>query len=213
MAEIFDRFGPVGLKLLKFVCSAGTILFIALAESESGASALVQTSILFAAALILMPVMQFRPQLFDFISLSAIIALLARYQRRGTGPLWIVIPLIAIWSNFHGGFFIGLVAIGVYGGATMLEDRWSGRGFMRGLGILAITAAAAASTLCTFLIPPARDTWYTVIHSILNPMTRYTIGDWIPLIPSLVTRRPAAWIGNIFRSCSCSSPRHSFPSC
>ena len=186
MAAIFDRFGPVGLKMLKFVCSGGTILFVALAESESGAPTVVQASILFAAALILMPVMQFRPQLFDFVALSAVIALLARYQRRGTGRLWIVIPLIAIWSNLHGGFFIGLIAIGLYGGATMLEDRWSGRGFGRGLGILAIAAAAAASTLCAFLIPPARDTWNTVIHSILNPMTRYTIADWIPLVPALI---------------------------
>ncbi len=187
MGSIFDKFGPVGLKLLKFACSAGTICFIALAESEANPPAVVQVSILFVVALILMPVMQFRPQLFDFISLSAIIALLARYQRRGTGRLCIVIPLVAIWSNLHGGFFMGLVAIGVYGAATMLEDRWSGRGFRRGLGILAIASAAAASTLCTFLIPPARDTWYTLIHSILNPMTHYTIGDWIPLLPSLIS--------------------------
>jgi hypothetical protein len=197
MAAIFDRFGPVGLKMMKFVCSGGTILFIALAESESPAPALVQASILFAAALILMPVMQFRPQLFDFISLAAVIALLARHNWRGSAPLWLAIPIVAIWSNLHGGFFLGLVAIGVYGVATMLEDRRSGRGFGRGLGILAIAAAAAASTLCTFLIPPARDTWYTVVHSILNPMTRYTIADWIPLVPALINA-PAGSVDQIY---------------
>jgi hypothetical protein len=186
MAAMFDRFGPFGLKVLKFLCSAGTISFIVVAESEGGAPVIVQVPILFGAALILLPTMQFRPQFFDFLALSAIIAMLARHNWRGSAPLWIAIPLVAIWSNLHGGFFLGLVAIGVYGAATMLEDRWSGRGFTRGLGILAIAAAAAASTLCTFLIPPARDTWYTVIHSILNPMTRYTIADWIPLVPSLL---------------------------
>jgi hypothetical protein len=186
MGALFDKFGTAGLKLLKFACSAGTICFIAAAESETIAPALVQLSILLVAALLLMPVMQFRPQLFDFLFLSATIALLARIRRRGLGMLWVAIPLIAIWSNLHGGFFIGLVAIGVYGLATMLEDLWSGRGFWRGLGILAIAAAATASTLITFLIPPARDTWVTLINSILNPMTHYTIGDWIPLIPSLI---------------------------
>jgi len=186
MGALFDKFGAAGLKLLKFACTAGTICFIALAEAETIASALVQLSILLAAALLLMPVMQFRPQLFDFLLLSAIIALLARHHRRGSGMLWVAIPLIAIWSNLHGGFFIGLVAIGVYGVATMLEDLWLGRGFRRGLGILAITAGAAASTLITFMIPPARDTWVTLIKSILNPTTHYTIGDWIPLIPSLI---------------------------
>jgi hypothetical protein len=41
--------------------------------------------------------------------------------------------------------------------------------------------------LCTLLIPPARDTWHTLIHSILNPMTHYAIVDWIPLIAALRT--------------------------
>jgi hypothetical protein len=41
--------------------------------------------------------------------------------------------------------------------------------------------------LCTFLIPPARDTWYTLIYSILNPTTHTTIVDWRPLIASLTT--------------------------
>src|ERR1019366_6556032 len=40
---------------------------------------------------------------------------------------------------------------------------------------------------CTFLIPPARDTWHTLISSILNPMTHNTIADWRPLIAALTT--------------------------
>jgi hypothetical protein len=187
MAAMFNRFGPLGLKLLKFLCAAGTICFIVLAESETAAPAAVQAAILLVVALILAPVMQFRPQLFDFVALSAIIALLARHNWRGSARLWIAIPIVAVWSNFHGGFFIGLVAIGVYGATSLLSDILAGHGPRRGLGIIAITAAAAVSTLCTFLIPPARDTWYTLIHSILNPMTHYAIVDWVPLIAALTT--------------------------
>ncbi|HEY9156453.1 hypothetical protein [Candidatus Binatus sp.] len=187
MAAMFDKFGPFGLKLLKFVCAVGTICFIVLAESETAAPAFVQAAILLVVALILAPVMQFRPQLFDFFALSAIIALLARHNWRGSARLWIAIPIVAIWSNFHGGFFIGFVAIGVYGATILLSDILAGHGPRRGLGIVAITAAAAASTLCTFLIPPARDTWYTLIHSILNPMTHYAIMDWKPLMVDLTT--------------------------
>src|ERR1039458_4622825 len=184
IGSMFDRFGPFGLKLLKFTCAAGTICFIVLAESETAAPAVVQAAILLIVALILAPAIQFRPQLFDFIALSATIALLARHNWRGSAPLWIAIPIVAVWSNFHGGFLIGLVAMGVYGATSILSDILAGRGPRRGLGIIAITAAAA-STLCTFLIPPARDTWYTLIHSILNPMTHYAIVDWIPLIAAL----------------------------
>src|ERR1035437_205635 len=82
MGSMFEKFGPFGLKLLKFVCSAGTICFIVLAESETAAPALAQAAILLVVALILAPVMSFRPQLFDFIALSAIIALLTRHNWR-----------------------------------------------------------------------------------------------------------------------------------
>ena len=193
MSAIFDRCGPLGLKLLKFLCAAGTICFIVLAQAETGAPAAVQAAILLVVALILLPAMQFRPQIFDFISLSAIIALLSRHNWRGSAPLWIVIPIVAIWINLHGGFFVGLVAIGVYGATITVSDVLASRGPRRGLGVIAIAAAAAASTLITFLIPPARESWYTLIHSIVNPMTGTTIVDWRPLLAS-VTMAPAGSI-------------------
>ncbi len=187
MAAMFDKLGPFGLKLLKFTCAAGTIWFIVLAESETAAPAFVQAAILLVVAMILAPMVQFRPQLFDFIAVAAIIALLARHNWRGSAPLWIAIPIVAIWSNFHAGFFIGLVAIGAYGATTLLSDILAGHGPRRGLGIVAITAAAAASTFCTFLIPPARDTWYSLISELRNPMTRSQVADWRPLIAALTT--------------------------
>jgi hypothetical protein len=187
MGAIFDRFGPFGLKLLKFLCTAGTISFIVLAESETDAPASVQALILLIASLIFVPSMQFRPQIFDFLFLSAIVAMLYRHNRRGSAPLWIVIPIMAIWCNLHGGFFIGLVAMGVYGASIIVTDILKGDGTRRGLGIIAVTAGAAASTLCTFLIPPARDNWYTLIYSIRNPTTQNNIVDWKPLIASLMT--------------------------
>src|SRR6266404_4380514 len=97
MGALFDKFGTAGLKILKFLCTAGTICFIAFAEFETSASALAQLSILLVAALLLMPAMQFRPQLFDFLFLSATIFLLVRHHRRGKGVLWVAIPMVAIW--------------------------------------------------------------------------------------------------------------------
>ena len=187
MASMFDKFGPFGLKLLKFTCAAGTICFVVLAESETAAPAFVQAAILPVVALILAPAMQFRPTLSDYLSLSAIVALLARHNWRGSAPLWIAIPIVAVWSNLHGGFFIGVVAMGAYGATILLCDISAGHGPRHGLGIIAITAAAAASTLCTFLIPPARDTWHTLISELLNPMARSQVADWRPLIAALAT--------------------------
>lgn len=194
MSWIFDHYGAFGLKLLKFICTAGSISFVVLAMAETGAKAALQAEILLVVALILVPEMQFRPQIFDFLFLSAIIAMLSRHNWRGSAPLWIAIPMVAIWINLHGGFFIGLVAMGVYGATTIASDFLKGivgrgsvpAGTRRGFEILAITAAAAATTLLTFLIPPARESWYTLIYSLRNPTTSSIIVDWRPLITSIV---------------------------
>jgi hypothetical protein len=141
--------------------------FVVLAMSETVAPVLVQAPILLIIALMLVPAVQFRPTLFDFLSLSAIIALLSRHNWRGSAPLWLAIPIVAIWSNLHGGFFVGIVVMGVYAASVLLADVLSGAGPRRGLGIIAITAAAAASTLCTLLIP-ARARHVVHAHSLAH---------------------------------------------
>ena len=64
--------------------------------------------VLTTGALAIAPMMQFRPQLFDFIALSALLLLLARDSYRRAGLLWLAIPIFVLWANLHGGFFVGL---------------------------------------------------------------------------------------------------------
>ena len=56
--------------------------------------------------------MQFRPQLFDYVFFAALIAMLARESHGRRAPLWLAVPMLALWANLHGGFFIGLAALG-----------------------------------------------------------------------------------------------------
>src|SRR5260370_41191924 len=93
-----------------------------LGMTEPGAPRFAQIQILMIVPLMLLPALQFRPTLFDFLALSAIVALLSRHNWRGSAPLWLAIPLVAIWSNVHGGFFLGIVVTGVYGATVFLLD-------------------------------------------------------------------------------------------
>ena len=96
MGALFDKLGTAGLKLLKFTCTTGTICFIAAAESETIAPALVQLSILLVAALLLMPE---RPR---FLSRQRSLKLLMKLSmRRGASS-----------SEFPGRFFSGVVVGG-----------------------------------------------------------------------------------------------------
>jgi hypothetical protein len=124
-------------------------------------------------------VMQFRPQIFTYALFAILIALLARDNYRRRAPLWAAVPMLALWSNLHGGFFIALVALGVYTFAVAAEDFANGRGLGRALRMSAITVASGLATLVN---PRAFVTWRAVIASLDNPMTRTVMADWRPLL-------------------------------
>jgi len=170
MAAFYNAMGVPGLKLMKFLCAGATMLLLGAAVAESGAGTSLQMAVLMAVAFALQLQVQFRPQLFDYIFLSALLVLFARARSRGQAPLWIVVPMMALWANLHGGFFIGIVVLGAYAGVTLVIDVWSGAGLSRGLRLLLLTFGAL---LVTLVNPYGRGEWLIVLHTLRNP---YTMG-------------------------------------
>ncbi len=183
MGAIYNAFGTVGLNLMKFACSAATILFLALAMEETESPARVQFAILIAASAPLATHLQFRAQIFTFALMSALLAILSRYNYRGRAPVWLAIPILAMWANLHGGFIMGLAALGTFTAVVFAQDLILGRGMRRAMWLLAITAA---STIATLANPYGVGTWQAVIHALGNPHTRTAIVDWLPLPQSLL---------------------------
>jgi hypothetical protein len=101
------------------------------------------------------------------------------------GRLWLAIPLLALWANMHGGFFIGIAALGTYAAVSGLEDVMAGRGYGRAIRLAAITGAATLATLAT---PYGFATWTTVAHALRNPYTRIVIVKWQPLASAALER-------------------------
>ena len=183
MAATYNAFGTVGLKLMKFACSAATILFLALALEETESPARVQFAILIAASTPLATHLQFRPQIFTFALMSAILAILSRYNYRGRAPVWLAIPILALWANLHGGFIMGLAALGTFTAVVFAQDLPARRGMRRAMWLLAVTVASTIATLAT---PYGVGTWQAVIHALGNPHTRTAILDWLSLPQSLL---------------------------
>jgi hypothetical protein len=183
MGAIYNAFGTVGLNLMKFACSAATILFLALAMEDTESPARIQFAILIAASAPLAMHLQFRPQIFTFVLMSSILAILSRYNYRGRAPVWLAIPILAVWANLHGGFIMGLAALGTFTAVVFVQDLADGRGMRRAMGLLAVTIASTIATLAT---PYGVGTWQAVIHALANPHTRTTILDWLSLPQSLL---------------------------
>jgi hypothetical protein len=195
MALSYDAWGVLGLKLMKFACTGTIFVLLALAIAETGAGATVQCGVLIATALGIGLELQIRPQLFTFLSMAALFAILARDNYRRRAPLWLAIPVLTIWVNTHGGFLIGLMMLAVYTGISTLQDVLAGRGWSHGLKLAAITVAA---TLATLINPYGLGEWTTVGTSVLNPVTRNAIEEWRPLLTIMIATWQWSHVGVIY---------------
>jgi hypothetical protein len=182
MAISYNALGVFGLKLMKLACAGLMIIFMAIAEGETGASELSQLAVLLASAVIIQPQFQYRPQIFTFALMAALILILARDTFSRARWTWLAIPLLALWANLHGGFIVGLGALGLYTATTSAVDWLAGRGLRRGVRLASTTAASALATLIT---PYGIGTWMAVTHALGNPYTRMAITDWSPLIETI----------------------------
>ena len=178
MGWLYNAFGILGLKAMKFACSTVMVIGLTMALSETDADIMVQLALLLASCVAIAPQMEFRPQAFTFALLAILMAVLARLTFRGRAPIWIAIPLLALWANLHGAFIMGLATLGIYSAATGAIDIAAGRGIGRALRLFAITALATLVTLAT---PYGIGTWQAVLHALHNPHTRVVVNDWQPI--------------------------------
>ena len=180
LALAYDTLGIVGLKLMKFAATALTVLMMALAAAETRASVRIQLVVLTTAGVALIPMMQFRPQLFTFILLSALMVLLARDSfRPPSASIWLAVPIFALWANTHGGVAAGLAAMALYAGVRGVEDLAGGRGWWKAIRLGGVTLACAVATLVN---PYGVGNWLAVERAIRNPLTRAFISEWQPMM-------------------------------
>jgi hypothetical protein len=183
MGAFYDLGGVIGLKLMKFGCCVAVIALLVRGLAEIDSPLTLQFGILVAASIAIAPQMQFRPQVFSFAMTAGLLAILTRYTYRGEAPLLVLIPMLWLWANLHGGFIIGLAALATFSTVRMTTDLCGSRGAWVGARLFAILAA---STVVTLVTPYGLGTWNAVGHALTNPHTRAVIDDWQPLTSSLV---------------------------
>lgn len=196
MALVYNVAGVVGLKLWKFACTALTVTLIAEMEAETGAPPTIQLGVLLLASLAFVLQSQFRPQMFTFVMLSGLLALLTRDNYRSDARLlWLAVPLMLLWANLHAGFFLGAVTLAVYGGVVELTDLAAGAGWRHGAKVGLVTVVALAGTL---LNPLGISLWQAVAHTLVQPYTRGAISEWQSMAAAAALQWHAARSGIFF---------------
>lgn len=181
-ALVYDGGGVFGLELLKLCCSVAMVLFLALALAETQALGPIQAAVLMLTAPAMSAQMMLRPQLFTFTLLASLIWLLARDSYRRAGGLWLAVPIMALWANFHGGYIAGLAAVGIYAAVASIQAIIENRDWWRATHLSLIVIASALATLAN---PYGVGAWYAVGHALANPLTRRVINDWKPITTTI----------------------------
>lgn len=63
-----------------------------------------------------------RPHMFTWVFFLATLWLLEADRRENSRRLWLLVPLVAVWVNIHGGFMALLLTVGVFGFGVGLEQ-------------------------------------------------------------------------------------------
>jgi hypothetical protein len=115
-----------------------------------------------------------RPHLFTLVLVPVFVWIAEADRRSPSWRVWTLVPLMAVWTNLHGGFLAGIAILGLVAAGTGLEAVWRGpeetgqRDFAPPLRYLALTAACFAAT---FVNPYG---WQLHAH-----IAEYLRSDWI----------------------------------
>jgi hypothetical protein len=179
MALVYNVGGVVGMKLAKFGCVAAVMALLSLGLAETGAALMVQALTLLTAAFALITHMQLRTFLADDVLLAALMAMLARESYGRRARLWLAVPMLALWANLHGGFFVGILALGLFTAVRGAQDLAQGNGMRATVRLAAVTSAAALAAL---LNPYGLNDYLVIAGVLRNPFTLSHISEFRPLL-------------------------------
>jgi uncharacterized protein YhhL (DUF1145 family) len=125
-----------------------------------------------------------RPQMISILFFSLTLWLLERHAARHpagrvgserAGALWVLPPLFALWANAHAGFLSGLLLLGTFVAARILEWLRGQRGFPRDL-----LAVGLLSGLAILLTPLGLGIVEALLGIYRHPVVRWLVVEWMP---------------------------------
>jgi hypothetical protein len=166
------------------------------AGASDGARALVIAAIPFAAVASLFVV---RVQLFSLPLFALAVALLRAEARAPSRRIWLLVPLVALWSNLHGAVLTGLAVASVYLVLDRVRrERWTSVG---------VLLASWGALFATPALARTGDYYLGVLHSepavsgfgmwaplsLRDPFDALFVAVALPLLWFAIRARPKAW--------------------
>jgi hypothetical protein len=169
--ELERAMGDRGLMVAQLLAVGVGLAVLARDALEDGARADGTAAALLLAAIGALPSLAIaRLQLFSLALFPVLSVLLRSEARRPSQRIWLVVVLLALWSNLHGAAFVGLLVALAY----LLLDR-----SRKNPATAVAVAIASALALC---LTPALGETVTYYHGVLtNVAAQRGVALWAPL--------------------------------
>jgi hypothetical protein len=192
--------GPRGLLVAQLVAVAVAFSVVAIDSRRLGATDGQAAGAILLALVAALPAFAIiRSQLFSLALFPVLMLIVRADARRISWRIWLVVPLVALWSNLHGAVLVGLAVLAVYLAASRL---WHAP--------LESIAVGAAAVVATCLTPALWRTPGYYAGVLGNEEARRGDGFWSPLslhsgwslvlicggvilLGAALRSRPAAW--------------------
>ena len=126
-----------------------------------------------------------RPHIFSFVFFALWLYLLERLRRGEPTQIWLFSALMLLWSNAHGGFIYGFLALGVYCAGWLWEALRGTVQHQIGKGLLTISVTSALTSVLT------PDLWHNW-DAVLNNRSSYVLSRTVETMP-LQVNTPGVW--------------------
>ena len=170
LASVFHIGGWLALAVTRSFLAGAALALVYAACRTRGAAPRRAAWLTLGSASLLLPTLQLRPQLFG-VACFAITLWLVAGRRTHPARLWFVVPLVLLWANLHGTFFLALGLIGL----AWLEDVHAREPDAWRLVITGLAAIVAA-----MVNPYGVRVWSYVLELSNNPAVRGLVTEWQP---------------------------------
>jgi hypothetical protein len=174
MYSAFALAGPAGLTMLRLALVALMLALVGWSLARDGVRApRLHVLLAFVAILTFARTQHIRPQLYSLVLFAALLVLI-RLQDRRPRAIFLVPLLMAGWVNLHGGWIVGLGALGLW---ASIEAVSAGCTWRRRIELGAVVCLAAGATLVN---PYGSGMWAFLWETV--GLGRTDISEWLPMV-------------------------------
>jgi hypothetical protein len=166
--------GDRGLMLAQLLAASIALIVVARDAVDDGACAHAAVGALTLAALAALPSLSIaRVQLFSLALFPIMVMLLRSEARAPSWRIWLLLPVVAVWSNLHGAVLIGVAVALIYLALVRLRQQ------------PLMTPAIAVALIAALCLTPAGVRTIAYYHGVVtNLAAQRGLGLWAPLSPT-----------------------------